>query len=64
MGSMIDALNQSNKRAKVYDAQVVTKVPQGVKDLVEEYGAANDESGATVVRWALAEYFEKRGITS
>jgi hypothetical protein len=56
------ALGGAGKRVKVHDAQMVLKVPHTVKRMIKAEGLANDVSEATVVRWALAEYFEKRGI--
>lgn len=55
------AMQTSNKRAKIHDAQMVTKLPQAVKDLVNEYAKSNSTSDADIVRQALAEYFERRG---
>lgn len=58
------ALQSGGKRAKIHDAQMVTKLPQAVKDLVNEYGKGRGESEATVVRTALAEFFERRGYNA
>jgi hypothetical protein len=58
------ALNTAGKRVKVHDAQMVIKLPQAVKDLVTEQANANEVSEATIVRWALADYFAKRGFGS
>lgn len=60
-GSALAALSTAGKRVKIHDAQMVIKLPQGVKDLVNEDAKANDVSEATIVRWALADYFSKRG---
>lgn len=54
-------LNAPGKKARVHNAQMVTKLPQAVKDLINHHAEANDVSEATIVRWALADYFEKRG---
>jgi hypothetical protein len=56
------ALNTAGKRVKIHDAQMVIKLPAQVKDLVTEQAKANDVSEATIVRWALADYFAKRGF--
>lgn len=58
----IAALNAPGKRIRVHDAQMVIKLPHAVKRLVKEASISNDVSEATVVRWALADYFEKRGL--
>lgn len=55
------ALNTAGKRVKVHDAQMVVKLPSPVKALVNQDAKANNVSEATVVRWALADYFAKRG---
>ncbi len=52
----------SSKRKRIMDAQMVTKIPKTLKDLVNEYAVSNDAYEADVVRWALGEFFEKRGI--
>lgn len=57
----LNALKTGGKRIRIHNAQMVTKLPAVVKDLVNEYGAAVGMSEAAVVRDALAEYFEKRG---
>lgn len=61
MANEIAALRSGGKRARIHDAQMVTKVPASIKELVEGIGAKRNESGATIVREALAEYLEKRG---
>ncbi len=57
----IAALRSGGKRVRIHDAQMVVKLPAAVKTLVEEIGKGREDSGATVVREALAEYLEKRG---
>lgn len=63
LGQALDALSSAGKRVKVHDAQMVVKLPQGVKSLVEEYAKTDGVSSGTIVRYALAEYFERRGVT-
>jgi hypothetical protein len=58
------ALNTAGKRVKVHDAQMVIKLPESVKALVKEQATANEVSEATIVRWALADYFAKRGYSN
>lgn len=58
------ALHTAGRRVKIHDAQMVVKLPKAVKALVQEYGAGRNESEATVVRQALAEFFERRGFGS
>lgn len=58
----LGSLATAGKRVKVHDAQVVLKVPTPVKKLVEDHASTNNVSAATVIRWAVAEYFERRGI--
>ena len=55
-------LGGTGKRAKIHDAQIVFKLPSPVKDLVQEYAGTEEVSDGQVVRWALGEFFEKRGI--
>lgn len=57
----LQALQTPNKRARVHDAQMVTKLPKAVKDLVNDYAETSGDSEAGVVRLALAEFFERRG---
>lgn len=59
--NVIDALSSGGKRAKVFDAQMVTKVPSRAKELVSEIAARQGVKDAVIVREALAEYFERRG---
>lgn len=61
MAGTIDALNGGGKRTKVHDAQIIAKVPQAAKDLVEKVAKKEEVTAATIVRWALGEYFERRG---
>lgn len=56
------ALHNNNRRVRVHDAQMVIKLPSAVKALVKSYGTGRNESEATVVRQALAEFFERRGF--
>lgn len=56
------ALNTAGKRVKVHDAQIVIKLPASIKKLIAEDAEANETSEATIVRWALADYFAKRGF--
>lgn len=63
MANAVEALSASRRRVRVMDAQIVTKVPKRVKELVNELAVSNDLYEADIVRRALAEYFEKRGIT-
>lgn len=62
MSSTLDALTSGGKRTKVHNAQLVVKLPQGARDLVTAQAGIEQVSEATVVRWALAEYFERRGL--
>lgn len=64
MSNVISALSSGGKRARVHDAQMVTKVPQRAKDLVKEVADKRKVSEAVIVREALAEYFERRGYRS
>ncbi|QMP84441.1 putative Arc-like DNA binding domain protein [Streptomyces phage Dagobah] len=58
----LSALNMVGKRVKVHDEQLVLKVPAPVKKLVVDHAEAQGVSNATIIRFALAEYFERRGI--
>lgn len=55
-------LGGTGKRAKIHDAQIVFKLPSPVKALIQEYSTSSEVSDGQVIRWALAEYFERRGI--
>lgn len=59
--NVIDALSNGGKRPKVFDAQMVNKVPKRAKELVSEIAAKREVSDSVIVREALAEYFERRG---
>lgn len=61
MTNGIDALRTGGKRVRVHDAQMVLKLPSAAKSLVETIGEKHGESGAAIVREAIAEYLEKRG---
>lgn len=61
MTNVIQSLNGGGKRARVHDAQIVAKVPARAKELVGQIAKDREVSDSTVVREALAEYFEKRG---
>jgi predicted transcriptional regulator len=61
MSDVIAALSTGGKRARIHDAQMVTKLPKRAKELVDEVAADREVSGSVIVREALAEYFEKRG---
>lgn len=58
----LEALNGPSRRAKIHDATIVFKVPATVKELVSTTAKEEGVADAQVVRWALAEYFERRGI--
>lgn len=64
MSGALSGLTGTGGRVKVHDAQMVIKVPGAVKSLVEEASKAEDVSQATIIRWALADFFEKRGIAA
>jgi hypothetical protein len=61
MENVIEQLSSGGKRAKVHDAQLVTKVPGRAKALVNEIAESRGVSDAVIVREALGEYFERRG---
>lgn len=61
MGNTIDQLTNGGKRVKTHDAQMVIKVPAAAKALVEKAAEAQEVSAATIVRYAIAEYLERRG---
>lgn len=60
--STIDALTSGGQRAKVHDAQLVIKLPASAKDLIQKAAKESGSSDAAVVRLAIAEFFERRGI--
>lgn len=61
MSDITDALNSAGKRAKTHDAQMVIKLPASAKSLIRTASESQGVSDATIVRWALAEWFDKRG---
>lgn len=61
MSDVTEALNVSGRRKKTHDAQMVVKLPASAKELLRSAAQSQDVSDATIVRWALAEWFEKRG---
>lgn len=61
MSNVNEALRSGGKRERTHDAQIVFKLPTSAKELLHEVAVAQDVSEATVIRAALAEWFEKRG---
>lgn len=61
MSDVTDALNTNGRRKRTHDAQMVVKLPASAKALIHTAAESQDVSDATIVRWALAEWFEKRG---
>lgn len=61
MPNVISALSSGGKRARIHDAQIVTKVPSRAKELVSEIADKQGVSDSAIVREALGEYFERRG---
>lgn len=61
MSDVTDALNVTGRRVRTHDAQMVVKLPSSAKELLRTASETQGVSDATVVRWALAEWFEKRG---
>lgn len=61
MSDVTEALNTSGRRKRTHDAQMVIKLPKSAKALLRVASESQDVSDATIVRWALAEWFEKRG---
>ena len=57
----LQALQGTGSRAKIMDAQMVFKLPSQVKELINKSAKDQGISDATVMRVALAEYFERRG---
>lgn len=61
MSDVTDALNSAGKRTRTHDAQMVIKLPASAKTLVRKAGESQGVSDATIMRWALAEWLERRG---
>lgn len=57
----IASLSTGNKREKINDDQMVTKLPAAVKLLVHEIAQSRGLPDAAVVREALGEYLARRG---
>lgn len=51
------------RRTKTHNATIVFKLPQTAKDLTKRVAEDQGVSDATIIREALAEYFERRGYT-
>lgn len=60
--STINALTSGGQRARVHDAQLVIKLPTSAKDLIQKTAKDSSSSDAAIVRLAIAEFFERRGI--
>jgi hypothetical protein len=61
MSDVTEALNTGGRRKRTHDAQIVVKLPAVAKELLRVAAQSQDVSDATIVRYALAEWFEKRG---
>lgn len=59
--SSLDAMTAGGKRVRVHDAQTVIKLPQAVKDLVNEIAGGREVSDSVIWREAMAEYLTRRG---
>ena len=58
----LDALAPtSRKRVRVHDAMLPIKMPSAVRSLISEVAEREGISDAAVVRWALSEFFNRRG---
>lgn len=55
------SLSTGGKRERVNDAQMVTKLPSAVKQLVSDVARNREVSEAVIVREALGEYLHRRG---
>lgn len=62
MSATMDALNGGGKRVRIHNAQMVVKMPEAAKDLIRQAAKDNNVSEATIVRWALGDYFDRRGL--
>jgi len=60
--STLDALNSGGARVRTHDAQMVVKLPKSAKALVKAEAEREGVFEATIVRKALSEYFERRGL--
>jgi len=60
----IDALNTGGKRKRTHTAQSVFKLPAEAKALAIQEAEIHGVSEGHIYRTALAEYFERRGITA
>lgn len=63
MNDTIEGLTGGGKREKTHDAQMVFKLPASAKALVQELAAEQEVSEAVIIRRALGEFFEKRGLS-
>lgn len=61
MSNTIDQLTNAGKRTRTHDAQMVIKLPAHAKELVNKAAEAQGFSSATIVRFAIAEYLDRRG---
>jgi hypothetical protein len=62
MSDTLAALNSGGKRTRIHDAQMVVKLPKAAKALVEAEAKREGVFDAVIVRRALGEYFERRGL--
>lgn len=64
MSDVSDALRTGGRRVRTHDAQMVVKLPASAKALLRVAAESQNVSDATIVRLALAEFFERRGYRS
>jgi len=64
MAHGLELLGGTEKRVRIHDSSINFKLPAAVKVLVNEYAEIQKVSEATVVRWALADFFERKGYDS
>lgn len=60
--SVIADLSTGGKRQKIHDAQQVFKLPSAAKALIKQEADRKGKSEGAIIRDAIAEYFERRGI--
>lgn len=61
MTNTLSDLTNGGKRTRVHNAQVVFKLPEEAKSLMEKAAESQGISSAAAHRHAVAEYLQRRG---
>ncbi len=61
-GSILASLEAPSKRPKVFDTQLIVKVPKAVKQQLIDIAKDQKTDLSVITRDAVREYLERRGI--